>query len=260
MSTLQHLQNEFINHLLSEPSDIVQHIQSTPTYSASERLNIYAYAYKARLKEALETDYEKLHNYLGDEQFDQLLELYIKKHPSKHTSLRHFGTSMVTLLSEEAPYKQLPVLAEIATIEAAFADSFDAKDANVVTLDNLAALPPAAWETLNFSFQPSLQLPPLSFNSFDIWKALGNEQAPPETEPFEQANMWVIWRDIELISRYRPLSEAEAAALSLAVVGMPFPTICEELLNHFTEDETPLKAISFLQNWVQEGLISMFHF
>ena len=260
MSSLQHLQNEFMNHLLGEPSDIVQHVQSTPTYSATERLNVYAYAYKARLKEALETDYEKLHSYLGDEQFDQLLELYIKKHPSKHTSLRHFSVSMAALLSEEEPYAQLPILAEIATIEASFANSFDAKDANVATLDSLAALPPDSWETLNFSFQPSLQLLPLSFNSFDIWKALGDEQSPPETEPFKQANMWIIWRDIELISRYRPLSEAEAAVLSLAVIGIPFPAICEELLNHFNEDETPLKAIGFLQTWVQEGLISMFHF
>lgn len=143
---------------MSEQSDIAQQIQSTATYSAEDRLNIYAYAYKARLKEAMETDYKKLHAYLGDEQFDSLLELYIQKYPSKQINLRHFGASMATLLRDEEPYNQLPILTEIATIESAFTDSFDAKDSSIVSVEDLASLKPEAWGTLNFDFQASLQL------------------------------------------------------------------------------------------------------
>ncbi|MEO1889481.1 MAG: DNA-binding domain-containing protein [Cycloclasticus sp.] len=259
MSALQQLQHEFIDYLLGSPSNIASHIQSTRTYSAKERLNIYAYAYTARLKEAIETDYEKLHLYLGDEQFDQLLERYVDKYPSQHTSLRYFSASMATLLREEAPYNELPVLAEIASIEAAFTDSFDAKNAKQATLTELAELPSEAWESLSFNFQPSLQLLPFMFNSFAVWKALTDEETPPDTEQHEHTNVWLMWRDIELISRYRPLSEPEAAALNIAVKGDSFPTLCEELLNHFDEDETPIKAIGFLQTWVQEGLISKFN-
>ena len=113
---------------------------------------------KARLKEAMETDYKKLHAYLGDEQFDSLLELYIQKYPSKQINLRHFGASMATLLRDEEPYNQLPILTEIATIESAFTDSFDAKDSSIVSVEDLASLKPEAWGTLNFDFQASLQL------------------------------------------------------------------------------------------------------
>lgn len=260
MSTLQNIQHQFMDYLLGEPSDIAQHIQSTPTYSADERLNIYAYAYKARLKEAIATDYEKLHTYLGDEQFDQLLERYIAKHPSKSTSLRYLSASMVTLLRAEEPYKQLPVLAELATIEAAFADSFDAKDAHISTLDELAHIPPEAWETLHFSFQASAQLLPLHYNAFAIWKALADEQTPPNTEHAKNTNVWLMWRDNQLISRYRHLSEPEADSLALAIAGQSFPAICEQLLQHFDEENTPVKAIGFLQSWIQEGLISQFNY
>ncbi|MBL4783669.1 MAG: putative DNA-binding domain-containing protein [Porticoccaceae bacterium] len=258
MSALLQLQHEFMDFLLGEPSDITRHIQSTPTYSATKRLNIYAYAYKARLKEALETDYEKLHSYLGDEQFNQLLELYIKKYPSKQTSLRYFGASMTHLLNDEEHYNKLPILAEIARIEYAFADSFDAKDASISTLEELTALPPDAWQTLSFSFQASLQLLPLKYNSFAVWRALSDEQTPPETKQSKENNLWLIWRDNQLISRYRALAKPEAAAISLAVDGLSFPAVCEELLNYFDEDETPVKAIGFLQTWIQEGLITTF--
>lgn len=62
------------------------------------------------------------------------------------------------------------------------------------------------------------------------------------------------------MSRYRPVSDTEASALSLAVVGIPFPAICEELLSYFNEQETHLKATGYLQTWVQDGLITALNY
>ena len=119
---LHDLQQNFMNYVLGESSDMVEKIESTPALSAKGRLDIYATAYKLRLKEAITTDYAKLHSYLGDEQFDAVMERYIDKYPSHITNLRYYSISMPILLREERPFNQMPVLAELATIEAAFSD------------------------------------------------------------------------------------------------------------------------------------------
>ncbi|ORU90918.1 MAG: hypothetical protein A6F71_08220 [Cycloclasticus sp. symbiont of Poecilosclerida sp. M] len=260
MSDLQILQHGFIDYLLGKESGIDQHIQSTPTLSAGKRLNIYAYAYKARLKEAVTTDYEKLHSYLGDEQFDQVMERYIEKYPSQETNLRYYSIKMPALLRDEEPFNKIPMLAEIADIEAAFANSFDAKDSPTMSLNDLASLPDSAWKTLRFSTHPSIQLLSFNHNSFDVWKALSEDKEPPEMEHFSAPETRLMWRDSELITRYRPLSAAEATALAFARQGQTFAAICESLLDHFTEEEVPVHAITFLQTWVQEGLVSSLNY
>jgi len=255
MSELKDLQQHFMNYLLDEPSTIIDEIESTPMRSAEGRLAIYASAYKSRLKEAILTDYDKLASYLGDEQFDNVMDRYIEKHPSHTTSLRYFSINLPELVRDEAPYNQFPELYEIASIERGFANSFDAKDTVFTTINDLATLPPEAWETLSFEFQQSAQILNLKHNSFSIWKALSEDLQPPKLELAEQVN-WVVWRRSNLVSHYRALSIEEEVALRLAIKGETFAAICEQLLQFFSEEETPVKAITFLQSWVEEEMLA----
>jgi Putative DNA-binding domain len=253
---LHDLQQNFMNYVLGEDSDMVEKIESTPALSAKGRLDIYATAYKLRLKEAITTDYDKLHSYLGDEQFDIVMERYIEKYPSHITNLRYYSISMTELLRDEAPFNQVPALAELATIEAAFADSFDAEDHRFVTINDLAELAAEAWVSLQLDFQKSVQILPMEYNSFTIWKALSAEKQPPEISKSKQAVMWVLWRRADLVSHYRALEEAEYAALELAIKGENFAVICERLLAFFSEEETPIKAVGFLESWIQEEMLA----
>ena len=96
MDALRKLQHDFLGYLLDESSnDIVDSIESTPHRSAEQRMALYGNAYVLRLKEALSTDYERLHSYLGDDLFDSLMQRYIEHYPSQHLSLRYFGQYMV---------------------------------------------------------------------------------------------------------------------------------------------------------------------
>jgi hypothetical protein len=252
---LKTLQQSFMSYLLGESQGIVNRIESTPMRSAKGRMDIYANAYRMRLKEAMATDFDKLHSYLGDEQFGMLMDTYIDTYPSHTTSLRYFSNHVPELL-EQAPFNELPVLKEIAVIERAFADSFDAKDLSVTSIDDLAQIQPESWAFIQLDLQKSLQIIPFSFNSFSIWKALSDEQTPPPVEKMKNESMWVLWRKSDLISHYRHLSDAEAAALNAAQQGATFAMICEVLLDYFTEEETPVKAVTMLQSWLQEEMVA----
>ena len=260
MTDLRQLQQHFMGHLLGRPTGIVEQIASTPMMSAPQRLRIYSSAYRLRLKEALSTDYEKLHGYLGDEQFEQLMDDYIDSHTSSTYSLRYYSIDLPTWLSAQAQYNNYPQLMELASIEKAFADSFDAETIPAINLSVFAEVSATAWPDMTFTFQPSLQILQFNSNAFAIWKALADEQTPPQAIFMEQGENWVLWRKQDLVSHYRPLETAEQIALTKAVNGANFAEICESLLAFCSEEETPMKAIGFLQSWVQEEMISKISF
>lgn len=253
MNALRKLQNEFLDYLLDDSAvGIVERIESSPQRSAEQRMTFYGNAYSLRLKEALSTDYERLHSYLGDELFDTLMQHYIERYPSHHPSLRYFGQYMVELVEKLEPFKSLKEIAEITRIEQAFANSFDAADRPYVSLEQLAQLDPEAWATLSLHFQDAVQLLPQQHNSFQIWRALADEETPPQKMPDDTT--WLIWRH-DLVSHYRALESAELTALRVAMSAGSFAEICEALLDHFSEQETPMKAVSYLQQWINDQMV-----
>lgn len=258
---LRELQQGFLSYLLStESGSIIQQIESTELLSASERLDIYANAYRLRLKEALSIDYEILHSYLGDEQFDLITSHYITQYPSHTDSLRYFSLDLPNMLRDVAPFNGLPQLYELALIEQNFANSFDALDAEIITLDQLANMAPEHWPNLRLEFSPSQQILQLNTNSFELWKALSNESSPPEVVFSNTPQAWVVWRKADLISHYRALDNAEHAALTAAANGEDFSSLCEILLAFFDEDKVPHRAVGFLQSWiVEERLTGLFY-
>jgi hypothetical protein len=215
-------------------------------------MSFYGNAYSLRLKEALTTDYERLHSYLGDELFETLMQHYIESYPSHHPSLRYFGQHMVELVEQQEPFKQLPEVAEITRIELAFGNSFDAADCQCVSLQQLAQLDPEKWADLTLRFHDAVQLLPQQYNSFQIWKALNNKETPPQKTADETT--WLIWRQ-DLVSNYRALDNAELAALTIAMSAGSFADLCEGLLEHFSEQETPQQAVAYLQRWINDQMV-----
>lgn len=257
MNTLRKLQHEFLGYLLDDSVDgIVERIESSPQRSAEQRMTYYGNAYNMRLKEALSTDYERLHSYLGDDLFDTLMQHYIENYPSHHPNLRYFGQHMVELVERLEPFNSLTEVAEIARIEQAFANSFDAADCQCVSLDQLAQLDPSAWATLTLRFHHAIQILPQQYNSFQIWRALANEETPPEK--ISDDTSWLIWRQ-DLVSRYRAVEHAERTALTTAMSAGSFADMCEALLEHFSEQETPQKAVGYLQQWINDQMICDFN-
>lgn len=254
MNTLRDLQGDFLGYLLDDSANgIIRQIESTPQRSAEQRMSFYANAYTLRLKEALSTDYERLHSYLGDELFETLMQHYIENYPSHHPSLRYFGQHMVKLVEQLEPFSQLPEVAEITRIEQAFANSFDAANCETVSINQLAQLDPNAWATLRLRFHSAVQLLPQEFNSFQIWKELSNDATPPQKETSDTT--WLIWRQ-DLVSRYRALDNAELSALTIATSTKGnFSDICTALLEHFSEEETPQRAVGYLQQWINDQMI-----
>jgi len=251
---LVRLQQAFKAHILAQGDAIVPAIVDSGELSARDRLSIYVYGYKARLGEALGTDYKAIKGLLGDDEFERMASMYIDAWPSRHYSLRWFGQHLAEFLEDTLDESQ-GFLVELARLEWAFVMSFDAADHAVVSEAEVAAIPPGDWPGLRLSLSPSLNCGRYSWNVLELWKLGRDEGDTVEPIRLEAPASILIWRQA-LKTRYRSLQPAEAAGLLCVMQGGDFSDLCTELAGFHAEPEVALAAASLLKTWINEGLVS----
>ena len=218
-------------------------------------LRIYTYAYAARLREALQNDHPVLGIYLGDALWDILCNGYIAAHPSRHRSLRDFGSDLPQYLMHADSFCGHPEIAELALFERRLLDSFDAADDARAEWGQLMALPESGWPALQLHFHPSLRLHQVARNSVEIWRALKDSQPPP-APAVVSAHDWALWRDEDRVGRFRSLDPIESAALRECMEGGSFASLCERLATTHPAEAVPAMALGHLHAWCTEGWIS----
>jgi hypothetical protein len=253
-SPLPTLQGDFQRYLLTLGGNMEQEIVSD-ALDARTRLQIYADAYRLRLLEALETDFVALRAVLGDEAFDRLGRAYIDAYPSQHYSIRYFGRHLSRFLADIAPYRERPVLAEIALFEWAMTDAFDAPDAGSATIADMARVPPQAWPELRFELHPSLQRIELQWNAPAIWNAVDQDDAFPDPERADYPIGWMVWRQ-GLQIYFRSLAVDQAWMLDRLRAGATFAEVCEGLTEWIDAQYVAAHAAGLLKQWIEDGLIS----
>jgi hypothetical protein len=218
-------------------------------------LSIYRNAYAARLREALDSDHPTLGIYLGDKHWARMCDGYIAAYPSTVRSLRHFGDGLPEYLRSVEPFSANPQIAELAALERRLLDCFDAADADHAQWEALLAMPDGEWPGLRLRFHPSAQRHRVAWNTVEIWRAIKNEQTPPDSSAAINES-WLFWRDEELITRFRSLDDEECIAFAHFLEGGDFSGLCDELLNWRAADAVPPLALGILHRWCLEGLVS----
>lgn len=253
--SLAELQHSLQDYLLKQQNTIAAMTVETEKFSRETRLAIYRDAYYLRLLAALQNDYPNLLLLLGDDAFASLMRDYIAQHPSRHASLRWVGEKVSLFLQTYGDWQGHTYLWELAAFEWAQIMAFDAQDSNPATLDDLRLLDHGQWPHLQLSFQPALQILSYCSNAPQLWHSLSNSQSPVATTITETAQHWLLWRnDLQIL--YRPLEQSETWCLQAFLRNENFSQVCAGLCEWFAEDEVPLKAVQYLQQWLQDGLVA----
>lgn len=255
-SPLADLQRTFLATMRGgDDRSLLQQLAPGRHASPEVGLAIYRNAYESRQREALESDHPVLGTYLGDELWMRLCAGYIAAHPSTVRSLRHFGDFLPGYLCTAEPFAANPQSAELAKLERQLLDCFDAADAERAQWNTLLATPEADWPGLRLRFHPSVQQHFVAWNSVEIWRALKDGQTPPHAAPATSSD-WLVWRDTELVTRFRSMDEEESAAIAHFLQDGDFSGLCERLLSWHGADSVPAQALRMLNGWCLEGLIS----
>ena len=210
------------------------------------RIRVYSDAYYLRLRDVLREDFPQVAALLGPERFEDAASGYLEVFPSKQPSVRHLGRAVAEFLRRREDFPKC--LADLAQLEWARVEVFDAPDAESATMGDFVSVPPDAWPALRFSTIPALQTLRAQYPVHQLWSG-------DESLDVAAANTSIrVWRANDCRVFHAPMDERESAALRKMISGEPFAAICETFAD-LPAAEAAEEATALLARWIEDGII-----
>ncbi|MBZ5589160.1 MAG: DNA-binding domain-containing protein [Acidobacteriia bacterium] len=131
------------------PADrLAELVRPSHSLTSSERVEIYHGMYLLRMVEALEADYPALRHFLGQEEFERLVTDYVQLFPSHSYTLNRLGDHLPSFLQEDGEREHAPFLADLARYELAVTEAFDEQESEVLSPEEVRAIPAEAWPAI----------------------------------------------------------------------------------------------------------------
>ena len=218
----------------------------------AERLEIYAGMYRARLVDVLREDFPRVRAILGDDAFVAVACHYLARCPSTHPSVRHVGGRFADFVAADAAAP--PFLADLARLEWARVEVFDAVDAEPLGLAELRSIPTADWPTLEFRRVPASLVVESAWPMHRIWaeaETWGDARPNPVPEPTTVR----VWREERGVS-HAAMGAAELRALRALDRGETFAGLCAAVALDHDPDATAAEMGAILLRWIEDGLLA----
>jgi Putative DNA-binding domain len=275
MLPLGELQLRFLGALdpASPPIDatLLAAVNGTGSLDAAQRIRIYADMYRARLVDVLREDYPRVAAILGDADFAALACRYLARHPSTHPSVRHVGRRFADWIAGEATVA--PHVADLARLEWAHVEVFDAADAEPLRLADLESLPPDEWPALRLPLIPACLVLESAWPVHDIWASADPGREPEANAPADACagrdsapervlQAWTreptvvrVWREGFSVS-HAAMGPDEQRAFRVLARGEPFGEICAAIEDGLDADTAARQIGAILLRWLEDGLIA----
>lgn len=248
---LREVQQRFLAGIVAGDSGAEALIVDDERVGARQRLGIYRNNYRASLIGVLSDHFERLHAYLGDEQFDTVAGAYLAANPSTTRNLRYYGGAFPDFLAGHFPADG--ELAELARIDWALRAAFDAADARVLDATSVGELGDA-WIGRRLTLHPSASLVTVRFNAAALWRALDAGDEPPELVEFAAPVMLLVWRGGQQPS-FRSLSGSEADAIAQLEGGVSFTDLSAYVIEKVGEAAAMEELAAWLGQWLADGVL-----
>lgn len=161
--------------------------------SSVERLDIYAHMYYARLLEILTDEYPTTKQILGREAFERACRRFLRRHPSRHRTLNRLSEKFPAFLARHLPPGNRGRLAvDVARIERAMEDVFDAPQLELLTAAGFAAIGADQWQRVRLRVIPALRLLKLRYPANDYMNAVRAKGKPRIPRP--RATYAIVYR------------------------------------------------------------------
>jgi hypothetical protein len=221
------------------------------TLDAAARIEIYADMYRARLVDVLREDFPRVCALLGDEAFSTVAGRYLACHPSSHPSVRHLGHRFAGhLATERLPQ---PFLADLAHLEWARVEVFDAPDPEPLRLADLAAIAPTDWPALTLRPIAACRVVSSAWPVHEIWAAAADGDAGG-TWPAAPTTVRV-WREGWSVS-HAAMGAVEGEAFGILRRGVPFAEVCAAAEAGREPDAAAREVGALLMRWLEDGLLA----
>jgi hypothetical protein len=254
---LRHGKNLALDPELTEAA--TRHFGGSSRLSPAEQIEIYREQFWLRHIGSLIEDFPGLCGILGQNDWQRLAESYLGSVVPTSPSLRDLGQDLPRHIAgcDFLPHREL--LVDMARLEWAYIEAFDAPEAELLTAERLAAIPGDAWENARFELAPSVRLLRVAYPVSDLRRALraAGENAEPLPLPERQSLHLVVYRR-ELKLWDKAIAPLPFELLEALAAGLPLGQAATSVLARFPDAEEELSENigAWFQRWGKLGWIS----
>lgn len=241
------IQSRFADGLLNPDMPTPKNLLGLGDEEPKKRYNVYRNNVTISLIESMKATFPVVLRLLGPQIFDPMATQFIREFPPTSPVLMTYGDQFPKFIAGFAPVKQIPYLADVASCELLYLQTYHGRDADPVAIDNLSTHAPETMASLTFSCHPSAHF---FFSKWPVGSIWFTNKFDDEVKPLDAE------RGGESILFIRPQMEVIAhiiAAdlhkfLSLIASGATLGAAAEKILAQFPEFD------------LQNALGAMFHF
>jgi len=236
------------------PSAVVSGvIRARGELSACDRLEIYHGMYPLRMREALAADYPTLERLVGEVTFGRLVDDYVAVYSSRSYTLNRLGDRLPVFLETWGPKKGRALRRDLARLELAMTEVFDADEVASIEPSGLAAIPTERWSDARFTMVPALRLLSLAAPAHRVFDALrADEELPPMRARTERL---VVFR-LGYRVRRREVPEAEYRLLRAISSGSTLGEALDGISSRFGSSLPAASVSTWMAEWVVDGLFA----
>jgi hypothetical protein len=220
------------------------------------QLEVYREQFWMRHVDALAEDFVTIHQLVGHDGFNTLVERYLEAHPPTDFSLRDLGARLPAFLETQEAYREDRLLVDCARLEWAFVDAFDAPDLPPLDPTSIASIPEDAWPLARLSLHPSVQLVSLAHPTHE-YRAAVRKGDDPARPPLRAAHV-VVYRGPETLL-YIEIESLAFELLQRLSRGETLGEACESIAAHAGDAgaaELEEKVGGWFQLWAASGWVS----
>jgi hypothetical protein len=164
---------------------------------------------------------------LGQEAWEKVAESYLSERAYNVQALRDIGLGLPAHLSCTADLFNQELLVDMARLEFAYLQAFEARNDPVLSAEKIASIPPDAWPMARVVLSHSLQLLELGYPVADVRRRLKNAPSDFDKTKIERVpqNLVVYRRDYGLFDKH--VSRPAFLLLAAFQEGKPLIPACE---------------------------------
>ena len=203
---LHNLQQSFKQGILENTVEIQGLIKESKGQNKAELLEVYRNTTFVSLKKCLTSTFPAVEALVSKDFMHYACHEFIKKHPPSHGALLFYGAEFADFLQTFTPTKNMPYIADIARLEWALSEAYDAEDAPYIQSEDFAKESIERLSNQTFKLSPHVHLLTSPFPIYSIWQMTHT----PENEQninMEQSECVLVYRNYTDLKSYAlPLS------------------------------------------------------
>ncbi|WP_297106657.1 DNA-binding domain-containing protein [uncultured Devosia sp.] len=225
-------QRQFTTALIDPGRPVPQGLVSPRGTPDAKRFAVYRNNVHVSLVEAVAARFPVTRQLVGEEFFTGMARVYVGENKPQSPVMLHYGDSFPDFVAGFPPASTVPYLADVARLEAAWSDAYNAADHATLQVAELGAVPPQLLAEVILQLAPPTRFLRSRFPVGTIWSA---HQARPVVIPAVKGGECVLLTRPAADVRVTVIPSADLAFLEFVQQGKSLSEAAEAVLTSFPD-------------------------